>query len=104
MLRKCPSPVPRPILSRPILEKWDATYLILHPDGTTYWAHRSTIKNRQMLREFDEGYKGIGLDVDVYEMRQKQNTEYLLHFRGRPEEESYWAREDTCTDRLHIPK
>ncbi|KAM3541854.1 hypothetical protein ARSEF1564_005222 [Beauveria bassiana] len=94
-VKKTPSPC-----SRSILEKWDATYLILHPDGTTYWAHRRTLGNRQMARSFDSKYRGFGLDVDVYDLRQDQTKEYLLHFRGRPAEECYWAKEDMLSPEL----
>ena len=76
-----------------ILTRWKNKFLLLWEDGTTGWEPRSNIST-DLLDEFETGFQLVNDGVEVTDSRTVDGIEeYLLCWRGRPEDEREWAGE-----------
>lgn len=78
-----------------ILARWGKnTFLLKWSDGTTGWEPRRHVLDRQMIRDFEEGYRGFDKGVDVVGTRTRAGKrQYLVRWHGRPVREESWVDE-----------
>jgi hypothetical protein len=79
-----------------ILARWRKNVFLLQwADGSRWWVSRADILDKQMLRNFEAGYRGFNEGVDVLATRLAAGKrQYLLHWHGRPSKEDSWEDED----------
>ena len=76
-----------------ILTRWKNKFLLLWGDGTTGWEPRSNISTA-LLDEFENSFQLVNDGVEVIDSRTVDGVdEYLLTWRGRPEDEREWVGE-----------
>ena len=76
-----------------ILTRWKNKFLLLWGDGTTGWEPRSNISTA-LLDEFETDFQLVNDGVEITDSRTVDGVEeYLLDWRGRPDDEREWAGE-----------
>lgn len=63
-------------------------------DGFTSWEPKRNILDRQMMRKFEDTYRGLDEGIDILASRtRKVKQQYRVHWHGRPAREDGWADE-----------
>ncbi|XEV04772.1 hypothetical protein FSHL1_010059 [Fusarium sambucinum] len=92
-----------------LLGRWGKDLFYLRwLDGSHGWEPRENILDDDLLRQFEESYRGFKDGVEVLRTRTRNGkTEYRLHWDGRPKCEDWWVTEKEMHPELvveHKPK
>lgn len=78
-----------------LLGRWGKDLFFLRwLDGSYGWEPRENILDEELVRQFEESYKGFDDEVEVLRTRTRNGKlEYRLHWNGRPKSEDWWVAE-----------